>query len=160
MSPGERLVGREPVLAAARSVLRDAFAGNGQLLLISGEAGIGKTAVVATLIDHAAPDCTVLRGSCWEGNGAPPYWPWSQVLRATGRSIAELGDAGRLLDNHSSPTRAMDASAAADAQFRVCESVALCLADLAADRPLLIALDDLHWADEPSVRLLGFWPAH
>src|SRR6476619_3374891 len=69
MSP-ERLVGREPVLTAAGSALRDAVAGTGQFLLISGEAGIGKTAMLAALIDRAATDCTVLRGLCWEGNGA------------------------------------------------------------------------------------------
>ncbi len=156
MSPGERLVGRESVLTAARSVFRDAVTGSGQLMLISGEAGIGKTAVLAALLDDAARDCTVLRGLCWEGAGAPPYWPWSQVLLATGLPVAELGEAGRLLQTDSGPTEVMDAGAAADAQFRVFESVTRCLAGLATRRPLFIALDDLHWADEPSVRLLGF----
>ncbi len=155
MSP-ERLVGREPVLTAAGSALRDAVAGAGQFLLISGEAGIGKTAMLGALIDRAAKDCTVLRGLCWEGNGAPPYWPWSQVLQATGRSAAELGDAGRLVDTESRQPADWGADAAADAQFRVFESVARCLSGLALDRPLLVVLDDLQWADVPSVRLLGF----
>jgi len=155
MSP-ERLVGREAVLAVAGSMLRDAVAGSGQFLLVSGEAGIGKTAMLAALIDQAAPDCTVLRGLCWEGSGAPPYWPWSQVLQATGRSVAELEDAGRLLESELGHTAEMNAGAAADAQFRVFESVGRCLSELAADRPLLLALDDLQWADEPSLRLLGF----
>lgn len=155
MSP-ERLVGREPVLTAAGSALRDALAGTGQFLLISGEAGIGKTAMLAALIDRAAKECTVLRGLCWEGNGAPPYWPWSQVLRATGRSAAELGDAGRLVETESRHTADWGADAAADAQFRVFESAARCLSELALDRPLLVVLDDLQWADVPSVQLLGF----
>ena len=137
-------------------MLRDAVAGTGQFLLISGEAGIGKTAMLAALIDRATPDCTVLRGLCWEGNGVPPYWPWSQVLRATGRTVAELGAAGRLVDITAGPPADMDAAAAADAQFRVFESVARCLSELAADRPLVIVLDDLQWADEPSLQLLGF----
>ena len=82
---------------AAGSVLRDALTGTGQFLMISGEAGIGKTAVLAALIDQAEPGRLVLRGFCWEGDGAPPYWPWSQVLRASGLSAAELGEAGWLL---------------------------------------------------------------
>ena len=84
MSPADRLVGREPVMVAAKAVLDDAAAGFGQLLMVSGEAGIGKTAVLAALIDEAGPQARVLRGFCVEGSGVPPYWPWSQVLRATG----------------------------------------------------------------------------
>ena len=76
MSPVERLVGRHSVLAATGSVLGDVRAGAGQLLLIGGEAGIGKTAVLAALINQAEPDWLVLQGFCWEGSGAPPYWPW------------------------------------------------------------------------------------
>ena len=50
----------------------------------------------------------------------------------------------------------MSAAAATDAQFRLFEAVSGCLKELAVDRPLLVVIDDLHWADEPSVRLLGF----
>ena len=56
MSPLGRLVGRHSVLAATESVLRDARAGAGQFLLISGEAGIGKSAVLSEMIDQADPD--------------------------------------------------------------------------------------------------------
>ena len=97
MSGADRLVGREQVLAAASSVLSNAWVGGGQFLLISGEAGIGKTAVLAALITQAGPGSRVLRGSCWEGDGVPPYWPWSQVLRASGLPTAELGEVGWLL---------------------------------------------------------------
>ena len=124
--------------------------------MISGEAGIGKTAMLAALIDLAGPVPLVLRGSCWEGDGAPPYWPWSQVLRASGLPMADLGEAGWLLQPASGPAESMSAAAAADAQFRLFEAVSRCLSGLAADRPVLVVLDDLHWADEPSLRLLGF----
>jgi tetratricopeptide (TPR) repeat protein len=156
MSPADRLIGREPALAAAGSVLSDALSGSGQFLMISGEAGIGKTAMLAALINRAGPVPLVLRGFCWEGDGAPPYWPWSQVLRASGLSMTELGAVGWLLQPASGPAESMSAAAAADAQFRLFEAVARCLGDLAADRPVLVVLDDLHWADEPSLRLLGF----
>jgi tetratricopeptide (TPR) repeat protein len=156
MSAAERLVGREPVLAAAGSVLRDALAGSGQLLMLCGEAGIGKTAVLTALIDQAEADCAVLRGSCWEGTGTPPYWPWTQILRATGLPAAELGEAGRLLETTTPAAESLSASAAGDAQFRLFDAVSRCLTGLARDRPVLVVLDDLHWADEPSLRLLGF----
>ena len=156
MSGADRLVGREQVLAAASSVLSNAWVGGGQFLLISGEAGIGKTAVLAALITQAGPGSRVLRGSCWEGDGVPPYWPWSQVLRASGLPTAELGEAGWLLQPASGPADSMSAAAAADAQFRLFEAVSRCLGRLAADGPVLVVLDDLHWADEPSLRLLRF----
>ena len=76
------LVGRGPVLATARAALDECLAGAGQLLLISGEPGIGKTAVMAELADEGTDrGARVLWGTCWDG-GAPAYWPWVQVLRA------------------------------------------------------------------------------
>ena len=159
MSRADRLIGRESALAAASSVLDDARRGAGQFLMISGEAGIGKTAMLAVLVSRAGPAPLVLRGFCWEGDGAPPYWPWSQVLQASGLSVADLGEAGWLLQPASGPAEPMGAVAAGDAQFRLFEAAARCLARLAAGsgfRPVLVVLDDLHWADEPSLRLLGF----
>ena len=70
--------------------------------------------------------------------------------------MADLGEAGWLLQPASRPAEPMSAVAAGDAQFRLFEAVARCLGRLAADRPVLVVLDDLHWADEPSLRLLGF----
>src|SRR5690242_17896257 len=145
MSTTERLVGRESTLAAAESVLREAFAGAGQLLLVSGEAGIGKTAVLAEVIDRAGPETVVLRGFCWEGTGAPPYWPWSQILRAAGLPAGALGAAGWLVDGAARPAEVAGQAAAADARFRLFESVSRCLTGLAAEAPLLVVLDDLHW---------------
>ncbi len=156
MSPADRLIGREPALAAASSVLADALSGSGQFLMISGEAGIGKSAMLAALINQAGPDPVVLRGFCWEGDGTPPYWPWSQVLRASGLSMNKLGEAGWLLQPASRSAGSMSAAAAADAQFRLFEAISRSLSGLAADRPVLVVLDDLHWADEPSLRLLEF----
>jgi tetratricopeptide (TPR) repeat protein len=124
--------------------------------MISGEAGIGKTAMLAVLVSRAGPAPLVLRGFCWEGDGAPPYWPWSQVLQASGLPMADLGEAGWLLPPASGPAEPVGAVAAADARFRLFEAAARCLGRLAAARPVLVVLDDLHWADEPSLRLLGF----
>ena len=88
MSPAERLVGREPVLAAAGAVLGDAARGL-RAAPADQRRGRHRQDRGAGRADRRrpAPDCPVLRGFCWEGNGAPPYWPWSQVLRATGRPM-------------------------------------------------------------------------
>ena len=156
MGAADRLLGRVAALAAAGPLLSEAQAGSGQFLMVSGEAGIGKTAVLEALLGEVEADALVLRGICWEGDGAPPYWPWSQILRASGLPIAELGEAGWLLD--ATAGRATSSSVtAADAQFRLFQSVSRSLQALASHRPLLVVvLDDLHWSDDPSLRLLGF----
>ena len=143
------------MLAAAATVVDDALAGAGQFLTVSGEAGIGKTAVLGALIGQAGPEALVLQATCWEGDGTPPYWPWSQVLRASGLAVTELGEAGWLLDATAGPATSSMATAA-DAQFRLFESVSRSLQTLAGARPLLVVLDDLQWSDERSLRLLGF----
>jgi hypothetical protein len=155
MGPAERLVGRGAVLAAAELALLDAKAGSGQFLMIRGEAGIGKTALLATLTDRDGPDVLVLRGGCWEGVGAPPYWPWTQALRGSDLTPAQLGEAGWLLDTGSAPIDLAGAAASADALFRTFDAVDRCLRGVAANAPVMIVLDDLHWSDEPSLRMLG-----
>ena len=74
------------------TVLGDALAGRMRLAMVSGEAGIGKTALVAAVADDASDDATVCWGTCWHGAGAPGYWPWTQALdalaAAVGRDLA------------------------------------------------------------------------
>ena len=61
------------------------MAGRGSLALITGDPGIGKTALVADFADRAAASgVAVAWGRCAESEGAPAFWPWTQVLRATG----------------------------------------------------------------------------
>jgi hypothetical protein len=79
------LIGRGLALAGLRAALDGALAGHGSLVLIAGEAGIGKTALAARFAGQAAAcGVPVAWGSCAEGDGAPAFWPWTQVLRATG----------------------------------------------------------------------------
>jgi AAA ATPase domain len=157
MSGGGLLIGREPVLAAAGLLMAEARRGAGQFLLINGEAGIGKTALLTALArSSASAGALVLSGFCWQGEGAPPYWPWSQVLRTSGLPAAELGAAAWLTQPTTTTAELRTAAEAAHAQFLLFEAVSASLAGLAADRPLVVVLDDLHWADAPSLRLLGF----
>src|SRR6266852_5208218 len=76
-------IGREQETARLIAGLDDAIAGFGRLFLISGEPGIGKTRLAEEIASDAAErGMRVLWGRCWDGRGAPAYWPWVQILRA------------------------------------------------------------------------------
>ena len=94
----EAFVGRAGELAALDTALDGALGGRGRLVLVSGEAGIGKTYLVEQVTAHATDrDMAVLWATCWDGPGAPPFWPWTQVARAYERLhnratlVADLG---------------------------------------------------------------------
>src|SRR5215212_6771212 len=90
---GWDFVGRDREVAELVAGLEDALGGRGRLFLIAGEPGIGKTGLVERLAGHAAErGARVAWGRCWEGGGAPPYWPWAQIIRtvAEGRDDQTL----------------------------------------------------------------------
>src|SRR5215218_1868028 len=81
--PGRAFVGRDRELADLVAGLDDAIAGRVRLVLIAGEPGIGKTWLAEHLAEHAAKrGARVLWVRCWEGGGAPPFWPWAQLIGA------------------------------------------------------------------------------
>src|SRR5713101_9846149 len=86
-------VGRERELTELRAGLDDVSAGHGRLFLLSGEPGIGKTRLAEELSrDGSARGMRVVWGRCWEGGGAPGYWPLIQILRTCvdGRDSGQL----------------------------------------------------------------------
>src|SRR5262249_50015003 len=111
----------------------------------------------------AALGVAVRWGRCQETEGAPPYWPWVQVLRAHDRSrpqsdadsAADDALAALLADHVPRPAVASGAEAI-HARFQLFETVAGALHGLSAEAPLLVLLDDLHWADAASLLLLRF----
>jgi len=165
-------VGRAGELATLAADLDAAVDGRGGVVLVAGEPGIGKTRLAEELAARAAGrGAAVLWGRCWEGEGAPAFWPWVQVVRGYvqvqaddlaslrhdlgdgAADIAQLVPAVRdcLPDLPAPPPLEPEA-----ARFRLFDSLAGFLRSAAGRRPLLLILDDLHWADVPSLALLRF----
>lgn len=179
-TPQSSLIGRSAELQDLQHALAGADRGLGRLLLIEGEPGIGKTALVSDFAAQcAASGCEVHWGRAWEGGGAPPYWPFIQVLRgiaqsegqAVIRSCMEQGAAdifGMIPEWSSEPGRASHASLDGNLQhvrFRTFDAMARFLRNLcgpaAADggavrRTRLVILEDLHAADEATIELVRF----
>ena len=160
------LVGRESELAEVGALLEDVLAGHGRVVLIGGEAGIGKSRLGDELMARARErGAAVHVGRAWEAGGAPAYWPWIQALRSCTRENepstvrAWAADAGPELVTLLPELGDAPAAAVPDspgARFRLFESVASFVRAAASARPLAILLDDLHVADAPSVLLLRF----
>jgi len=161
-------VAREKELSQLKERLEDAIGGRGFLMMVVGEPGIGKTRLGEELAVHARlRGAQVLVGQCDESDGAPPYIPFVELLRQymSGRSNddlrQEMGDAASDLAKLVSEirTRIPDVPRPAQddpeaARYRLLESVTSFLVNASAAKPLLVTLEDLHWADRPSLLLL------
>ena len=79
---GGVFVGRQKEMGELKACLEDALSGRGRLVTLVGEPGIGKTRTAQELATYAGlRQAQVLWGRCYEGEGAPPYWPWVQIIR-------------------------------------------------------------------------------
>ncbi|MEU8851403.1 AAA family ATPase [Streptomyces sp. NPDC048564] len=149
------LIGREGEFARLSTALERARDGEARAVLIAGDAGVGKTRVLDEVAGRAARDgMVVLTGHCVDlGDVGLPYLPFTEVLGvlAGDERFAEVLAAhpvvGRLLGG--------DTDAVSD-RLRLFEGVAGLLADLADVAPVLLVLEDLHWADQSSRDLLRF----
>ena len=161
----EAFVGRSRELAVLSAALGQAAAGDARLALVSGEPGIGKTELARAFARAAAKDgALVLWGSAWEDGGAPPYWPWVQVLRSYARQAgpealaAAAGPQAAMLAQllpELGPAREATASGSA-ARLTLFEAVCAVLDQASRTVPLAVILDDLHAAGRPSALLLRF----
>ncbi|SDC36148.1 Transcriptional regulatory protein, C terminal [Geodermatophilus telluris] len=140
------LVGRDGELARLREVAERAAAGRAGVVVLGGEAGIGKTRLAeAVAAMGRSAGWAVAEGRCADDGGAPPLWPWAQVLDQLGQD----------------PVAAAEGDADADAaRFRLFQDLRARLVAATADRPLLVVLEDLQGADATSVQLLGLLARH
>ncbi|HYH34055.1 MAG TPA: BTAD domain-containing putative transcriptional regulator [Nocardioides sp.] len=159
------LVGRDAQLRVIDEALAGTSTGRGRLVLVAGEPGIGKTRLAEEATRRARESgITVAWGRSDQDAGAPPFWPWTQVLRALlgdGRTTADLGvDAVELAPILPELTDGEPRSAAPVVdpeafRFRLCQAATTTVLRATRRRRLLVVLDDLHWADVASHRLLS-----
>ena len=162
-------VGREGELERLRNAADEAFAGRGSVVMLVGEPGIGKTRTAQELETYARMrGAQVLWGRAHEASGAPAYWPWVQIGRSWGRAndvraLAEVlqgagGELVRLFPELpgilGQEQQELPAVADESAQFRLFDAYTNFLRAAADDSPLMIVLDDIHWADKPTLLLL------
>jgi DNA-binding SARP family transcriptional activator/pimeloyl-ACP methyl ester carboxylesterase len=160
------LIGRDASLAHLDALLRQAEAGRGQVVAILGETGIGKSRLVEELIAHAARDrCRILLGRAYESDQILLFGPFVDAFRADElaadttlmEALAPVWrtELAALLPSLSLSLGASPAPDKVDYR-RLFECIAHLLQQLSARQPLVLVLEDLHWADELSVRLLAF----
>jgi DNA-binding winged helix-turn-helix (wHTH) protein/tetratricopeptide (TPR) repeat protein len=164
--PNDPFIGRVDAMERLVVALHEASAGRGGLVLLTGEAGIGKTRCLNEFATVASGlNMGVWTGRCLEGGRGAAFWPWVQVVRdalaevALGPSLAAEGQA--LLDELI-PRADVDhhtdvgASGAVVARFWLVEKLSRFLLKCAEASPRVVFLDDVHWADEASLNLLSF----
>lgn len=159
-APRSRFVGREQERGLLSAELGMALAGEGRLVALLGDPGIGKTRTAVALAAEArARGAAVAWGRCHERDRAPVYWPVVQAVSSLVDGTS--GEAQQQLASALAGLRVLDAGRAAElptarARFELFERVATALCAAARGRPLVLAFDDLHWADVGSLRLLEF----
>ena len=168
---GGVFVGRQREMGELKACLEDALSGRGRLVTLVGEPGIGKTRTAQELATYAGlRSAQVLWGRCYEERGMPPYWPWVQAIRSYVRErdpeqlrsemgagaadIAEVvSDVKERLPDLKPPPQLESPE---QARFRLFDSITAFLKSASQKQPLVLVLDDLHWADQPSLMLLQF----
>lgn len=173
-NPLERLargvfVGREKEMSRLRSAFDEANSGRGGVVMLVGEPGIGKTRTALEVETYACiRGGQVLWGRAHEAAGAPAYWPWVQAIRSyvstvdpdalrfqLGSGASEVArvvsEVRERLPDLTEPSPPSDPE---EAQFRLFDAITTFLKNAASVTPLLIVLDDLHWANRPTLMLL------
>ncbi|MDQ6617452.1 MAG: AAA family ATPase [Actinomycetota bacterium] len=167
---GAAYVGRESELRILQSAFDQAVGGRGGVVLVAGEPGIGKSRLVEELAARAAESgAVVVWGRVDEGEGAPPYWPWVQVLDAVTTEcerscvvnvlnatapvlMAILPGVNDFVSNLV-PAPVLDPQSA---RFRLHQAIVAVLERVGRAQPLVVVLEDLHWFDVASLELTTF----
>ncbi|MFH8407016.1 ATP-binding protein [Streptomyces sp. NPDC018019] len=158
------LIGREQSVRVLRSRLERARASHGGLVLVTGEAGIGKTSLVRSAVEEARErgGMLIVHGTCWDSDGTPGFWPWTQAVRSLRRG-AMAGEWERAASAAGEALSVLlgEGAGAGDAlRFELFDAVTTLLTVLSQSRPVTVVLEDLHWADAASLSLLEFTAQH
>lgn len=164
LRPQAGIVGRDGDITRLLEAFDTTARGRGSVVLVEGEAGIGKSSLMNAFLSaavRARPDALILQGRCTEAGTAAPFWPWTQVLReligavglsglaaAAGQQMPALGPV--LPDLPADPSGSVEPMHVR--QVRACAALTSVVASIPEERPTVIALDDLHCADELSLR--------
>ena len=163
-------VNRAQELAQGRALVDEALSGHVGMLLLTGDIGIGKTRLAEEIGTYASlRGAQVLTGASYPDQGAPPYWPWVQALRAYVRTRepallrSELGSSGPEVAKMVSDLRERlpdlpppTPGDPAQERFRLFDAVATFLRNASAAQPIVVILDNLHAADPPTLLLAQF----
>ena len=169
-----QLVGRTNELQQLRQHWANAQQARGQLVLLSGEPGVGKTRLAQDLVAHAQKSgATLLRGGCYEYEATTPYLPFVEAFRewthrhgpeqlrralgATAPEIAKFAPEIELKLGTLAPNPPLSPS---EDRMRLFDNAARFLQSLAAERGLLVFIDDVHWADQGTLSLLHYLLRH
>ena len=161
-------VGREKEMAQLKERFEDSLSGHGSVVMMVGEPGIGKTRLAEELSVYArVRGAQALTGQCYESEGAPPYIPFVEAIRQYVNNRPpealreEMGEGASDLAKLVSEvrTRVPDIPVTREQEpeaerYRLLEAVTSFMVSASKANPLLLILDDLHWADKPSLLLL------
>lgn len=158
------IVGRAEPLARLDWAVRAAAVGRRTAILVSGVAGVGKSSLIRASLDGAAEDSILIGwGTCWEGGGAPGFWPWMQALDELTRAVgsdAAIAASGADRDRLATLIRELgpgqQRTEDPDRQlFLLLDAAGRWLERIAENHPVAIVLDDLQWADQSTLDLLA-----
>jgi DNA-binding SARP family transcriptional activator len=167
-------MGRERELAALEAHFDQAIRGQGQLVLMSGEAGVGKTRLVEEFlrrcVERAEPPVRYLAGRCYAPESRAPYTMWGDALQGLSRpdwepcwgDLAEVWcqQVARLVPALDAPADDIEGATCDESHLRLMQGVVQALAHWTQAGALILWFDDLHWADEASLELLHYVARH
>jgi DNA-binding CsgD family transcriptional regulator len=154
----DRLLERDRELAALDRLIGDAHDGRGAAVLIEGPAGIGKTRLLAAARERAGDRMTVLTARCSELEREFSFGAVRQLFEPPARDAEQRA---RLLAGAAAPAEGVLGAPEGDAEgtFAVLHGLYWATLNLAEERPVLIAIDDLQWSDRPSLRFVAYLAA-